>query len=210
MVELLNSANAHDVSSNEAAAALHNIRNALNEYRNIIIQDANGQDLTRYYLGSLATFFSERPHQQERFGITSVSAARPPNVIGTLHAVARQNSDPTKKTSRVGTGFSRVGTGFSRTTTGLSEMTNAFPEQMDIQGPPKAVQSGFEAPGDRQALVVTDEREVRAQVSKMGSAAIAGWMMKKWLMQSKKAHEAREASTKPMDVDPKVETPAVA
>ena len=87
-------------------------------------------------------------------------------------------------------------------------MTSAFPDQMDIEGPPKAMQSGFEGPGDRQALVVTDERQVRAQVSKMGSAAIAGWMMKKWLMQSKKAQEARESSTKPMDVDPKTESTA--
>lgn len=99
MVALLHSAYGNDVSSNEAAAALHNIRTALNEYRSISIQDAQGQDLTKYFVKPRDTFFAGMPHQQRRAGLTSVSAARAPYVSGTLHVVARNNSDPDRRAS---------------------------------------------------------------------------------------------------------------
>jgi hypothetical protein len=202
MTTLLDSANSHDVSSNESAAALHNLRNALNGHKNITIQSARGEDLTRFYVGSLAVAFSDRPAQQDRSEFSTTTLKEEGEVIKTLHTIARQNTDPEQKMSRAPTQI------FSRTTTGMTDITDPaeYEEDMDVEPSP----ASFLPPDDRPAVVITDDRKVRAEVGRLGSAAIAGWMIKKWLIQAKKSHNGQTAPVKHMDVDPPMDAATAA
>ncbi len=59
------------------------------------------------------------------------------------------------------------------------------PADYDDDMGPEAFPASFSPPDDRPAVVVTDDRKVRAEVAKLGSAVIAGWMIKKLLLTKK-------------------------
>lgn len=174
-------------AQDESIPALHGFCNAVRNRKDIHIKTPNGDDVTENYKAALQEAVP-LPRQstgaEVPFRLTGLLKSR----VNTLRSdndqklsFVRRETDLSSKPSRTSTIASSV----SRSTED-TDMTELDDFEDDKRAP----------------LLVTDDRKLRIQASSFGTAAIATYMMKRWLDQTRRNSTEFPSDTTPMEIDP--------
>lgn len=192
ITELLMLEKERDVGSNEAAAALSNVRSAVHDFNsNIRIETEDGRDVTARHIESPHAFttldaglkIDQAPKQfiQRRETLGK-------NIAG----IAQREGNPSLISRRTETSFWSQASRQS-TFTDMSIHTSGAKPDENVEM--KASEQPAKPVDVARPLLISDNRIFRANAHDFGAAAISAWMLRKWIVQTRKHSTSTPAAS---------------
>lgn len=178
-------------AQDEPIPGLRSFCNAIQERTDVHIKTPTGEDVTEEYkplLGEAFPLPTRRTAPESSFKMPGLIKSRVSTMKSDteqMFMLLRRESDLSSRFSNLSTRASTLASSISRSHTVDTEMTE--PDEFeDSQKPP---------------LLLTDDRKLRIQASTIGAAAIATYMMKRWVDQTRKSSRSSPPESTAMDID---------